>query len=104
MVIIKKISHIYTALYTAALDKYCVVLALPELDAAFTARRVLLADHRDEPLLPVAEGPLRLVLPDERGGDSQIGRASAPILSYGITSSYCHSLRNNCSGGTFINM
>jgi molybdopterin-dependent oxidoreductase-like protein protein len=56
------------ALYVVveALDRYRVVFALPELDAAFTDRIVLLADRRDEQHLPAAEGPLRLVIPDEQ--------------------------------------
>ena len=48
-----------------ASDKYRVLFALPELDAAFTDRVVLLADRRDEQPLPAAEGPLCLVIPDE---------------------------------------
>jgi hypothetical protein len=56
------------ALYVVveAADKYRVVFALPELDAAFTERIVLLADRRDEQPLPATEGPLRLVIPDEQ--------------------------------------
>jgi len=55
------------ALYVVveAADGYRVVFALPELDAAFTDRVVLLADRRDEQPLPAAEGPLRLVIPAE---------------------------------------
>jgi hypothetical protein len=49
-----------------ALDKYRVIFALPELDAAFTDRGVLLADRRDNQPLPTVEGPLRLVIPDEK--------------------------------------
>jgi DMSO/TMAO reductase YedYZ molybdopterin-dependent catalytic subunit len=49
-----------------ASDKYRVIFALPELDAAFTDRVVLLADRRDNQPLPAAEGPLRLVIPDEK--------------------------------------
>ena len=53
-------------LLVEAADGYRVVFALPELDPAFTERVVLLADHRDgQPLTP-AEGPLRLVVPDEK--------------------------------------
>jgi DMSO/TMAO reductase YedYZ molybdopterin-dependent catalytic subunit len=56
------------ALYVVveASDKYRVVFALPEFDAAFTERLVVLADRRDEQPLPAAEGPLRLVIPDEQ--------------------------------------
>jgi hypothetical protein len=49
-----------------AADGYRVVFALPELDAAFTDRVVLLADRRDEQPLSAAEGPLRLSIPEEK--------------------------------------
>src|SRR5215475_12734315 len=49
-----------------AADGYRVVFALPELDPAFTERVVLLADHRDGQPLTTTEGPLRLVVPDEK--------------------------------------
>ena len=49
-----------------AADAYRVVFALPELDPAFTERVVVLADHRDGQPLAAAEGPLRLVVPDEK--------------------------------------
>jgi DMSO/TMAO reductase YedYZ molybdopterin-dependent catalytic subunit len=49
-----------------AADDYRVVFALPELDPAFTERVVVLADQRDGQPLAAAEGPLRLVVPDEK--------------------------------------
>ena len=49
-----------------AADDYRVVFALPELDPAFTERVVVLADQRDGQPLTAAEGPLRLVVPDEK--------------------------------------
>ena len=49
-----------------AADGYRVVFALPELDAAFTDRVVLVADRRDEQPLSATEGPLRLIVPDEK--------------------------------------
>ena len=56
------------ALYVVveAADGYRVVFALPELDAAFTDRVVLVADRRDEQPLSATEGPLRLIIPDEK--------------------------------------
>jgi DMSO/TMAO reductase YedYZ molybdopterin-dependent catalytic subunit len=53
-------------LLVEAADGYRVVFALPELDPAFTERVVLLADHRDGQPLTTTEGPLRLVVPDEK--------------------------------------
>ncbi len=49
-----------------AADGYRAVFALAELDPAFTDRLVILADTRDGKPLPAAEGPLRLILPDEK--------------------------------------
>jgi DMSO/TMAO reductase YedYZ molybdopterin-dependent catalytic subunit len=59
-------SHMALYLLVEAADGYRVVFALPELDPAFTERVVLLADHRDGQPLSTAEGPLRLVVPDEK--------------------------------------
>jgi len=53
-------------LVVKAADGYQVVFALPELDPAFTDRLVLLADHRDQKPPAAAEGPLRIVVPDEK--------------------------------------
>jgi DMSO/TMAO reductase YedYZ molybdopterin-dependent catalytic subunit len=49
-----------------AADGYRAVFALPELDHAFTERVVLLADRRDGKTLSATEGPLRVVVPDEK--------------------------------------
>lgn len=49
-----------------ASDGYRAVFALPELDHAFTDRVILLADRRDGKVLSAAEGPLRVVVPDEK--------------------------------------
>jgi DMSO/TMAO reductase YedYZ molybdopterin-dependent catalytic subunit len=59
-------SNMALYLLVEAADGYRVVFALPELDPAFTERMVLLADHRDGQPLATAEGPLRLVVPDEK--------------------------------------
>ena len=49
-----------------AQDGYQVVFTLPELDALFTDKVVLLADRRDGKPLVREEGPLRIVVPDEK--------------------------------------
>ncbi|HET6976061.1 MAG TPA: molybdopterin-dependent oxidoreductase [Pyrinomonadaceae bacterium] len=49
-----------------AADGYRAVFALPELDHAFTDRIILLADRRDGKPLAEKEGPLRIVIPDEK--------------------------------------
>jgi hypothetical protein len=53
-------------LLVTAADGYRVVLALPEVDEAFTDRVVLLADRRDGRPLSTREGPLMVVIPAER--------------------------------------
>jgi DMSO/TMAO reductase YedYZ molybdopterin-dependent catalytic subunit len=55
-----------TYLVVEAADGYRVVFALPELDPASTDRVILLADRRDGKLLDGKEGPLRIVVPDEK--------------------------------------
>ena len=49
-----------------AADGYKVVFALPELDPAFTDRRVYLATKRDGKPLSEKEGPFRIIIPDEK--------------------------------------
>ena len=53
-------------LVVGAADGYHAVFALPELDHAFTDRIVILADRRDGKPLAEKEGPLRIVVPDEK--------------------------------------
>ncbi|MBC7911231.1 MAG: molybdopterin-dependent oxidoreductase [Pyrinomonadaceae bacterium] len=53
-------------LVVEAADNYRAVFALPELDHGFTDRVILLADKRDGKALAAAEGPLRIVVPDEK--------------------------------------
>jgi len=53
-------------LVVGASDGYHAVFALPELDHAFTDRVIILADRRDGQPLAEKEGPLRIVVPDEK--------------------------------------
>jgi DMSO/TMAO reductase YedYZ molybdopterin-dependent catalytic subunit len=53
-------------LVVGAADGYRAVFALPELDHAFSDRIILLADRRDGKPLAEKEGPLRIVVPDEK--------------------------------------
>jgi DMSO/TMAO reductase YedYZ molybdopterin-dependent catalytic subunit len=53
-------------LLVQAADGYQVVFALPELDPSFTDRLVLLADRRDGQPLSAPEGPLHIIIPDEK--------------------------------------
>jgi len=53
-------------LVVEASDGYSVVYALPELDPAYADKVVLIVDQRDGKPLDSKEGPLRLVVPDEK--------------------------------------
>lgn len=53
-------------LVVEAVDGYRAVYALPELDPAFTDKLILLVEKRDGKLLDSKEGPLRIVVPDEK--------------------------------------
>jgi hypothetical protein len=53
-------------LLVEAADGYRVVIALPELDPAFTDKQTLLAFLRDGKPLGEKEGPYRIVIPDEK--------------------------------------
>jgi hypothetical protein len=53
-------------LLVEAADGYRVVIALPELDTAFTDKQTLLAFLRNGKPLGEKEGPYRIVIPDEK--------------------------------------
>lgn len=53
-------------LLVEAADGYRVVIAVPEIDPAFTNKQILLAFLRDGKPLDEKEGPYRIVIPDEK--------------------------------------
>ena len=53
-------------LLVEAADGYRAVIALPELDPAFTDKQTVLAFLRDGKPLGEKEGPYRIVIPDEK--------------------------------------
>jgi len=55
-----------SCLLVEAADGYRVVIALPEIDSAFTDKQVVLAFSRDGKPLDEKEGPYRIVIPDEK--------------------------------------
>ena len=55
-----------SCLLVEAADGYRAVVALPELDPAFTEKQIVLALQRDGKPLAHKEGPYRLVIPDEK--------------------------------------
>jgi|SRR5215813_8026638 len=65
-----------------AADGYRALLALPETDHSFTDRIMLLADHRDGKLLDDKEGPLRLVIPDEKRQGRWVRQVTSLTVRY----------------------
>jgi hypothetical protein len=55
-----------SCLLVEAADSYRVVIALPELDPAFTDKQVVLVFLKDGKPLDEKEGPYRIVIPDEK--------------------------------------
>jgi hypothetical protein len=53
-------------LLVEAADGYRVVIALPEMDPAFTDKQIILAFSKDGRPLDDKEGPYRIVIPDEK--------------------------------------
>jgi hypothetical protein len=55
-----------SCLLVEAADGYRAVIALPELDPAFTDKQIVLAFLKDGRPLDDKEGPYRIVIPDEK--------------------------------------
>jgi hypothetical protein len=55
-----------SCLLVEAADGYRVVVALPELDLAFTDKQIVLAFLKDGKPLEEKEGPYRIVIPNEK--------------------------------------
>jgi hypothetical protein len=55
-----------SCLLVEAADGYRVVIALPELDPAFTDKQIVLAFLQDGKPLDARTGPYRIVIPDEQ--------------------------------------
>jgi hypothetical protein len=55
-----------SCLLIEAADGYRVVIALPEIDPAFSDKQVVLAFLKDGKPLDAKEGPYRIVIPDEK--------------------------------------
>jgi len=55
-----------SCLLVEAADGYRVVIALPEIDPAFTDKQFVLAFSRNGKPLDEKEGPYRIVIPDEK--------------------------------------
>ncbi len=55
-----------SCLLVEAADGYRVVIALPEIDSAFTDKQFVLAFLKDGKPLNDKEGPYRIVIPEEK--------------------------------------
>jgi hypothetical protein len=55
-----------TVVVVRAADNYQALFSLPELDPKFTARQILVADRRDGQPLSPSQGPLQIIVPDEK--------------------------------------
>jgi hypothetical protein len=55
-----------SCLVVEAADGYRAVIALPEIDPAFTDKQVILALLKDGKPLDAREGPYRIVMPEEK--------------------------------------
>ena len=55
-----------SCLLIEAADGYRAVIALPEIDPAFTDKQIVLAFLRNRKPLDEKEGPYRIVIPDEK--------------------------------------
>jgi hypothetical protein len=53
-------------LLVGAADGYKVAFALAEIDPAFAAREIILADKRDGKMLDAKQGPFRIVVPGDK--------------------------------------
>jgi hypothetical protein len=64
-------------LLVEAADGYRAVFALPEVDAAFSDRRVYLVTKREGKPLSAQEGPFRIVIPDEKRASRWVRQVTA---------------------------
>jgi len=59
-------ARLATYVVVDAADGYRSVFAIAELDSAFADKQILLVDRKDGAALSADEGPLRVVVPDEK--------------------------------------
>jgi DMSO/TMAO reductase YedYZ molybdopterin-dependent catalytic subunit len=65
-----------------AADKYEAVFALPELDPAFSDRLILLADSADGKPLADSNGPLQIIVPDEKRHARWVRQVTAIVIKH----------------------
>ena len=61
-----KPTNLVSYVIVEATDKYKVIFAAPEFDPSLTSKVVILADTKDGKPLGSAEGPFRVIVPDEK--------------------------------------
>lgn len=65
-----------------ASDGYQVIFTLAELDKTFTDREIILADRMDEKPLPIADGPFRIIVQDEKRPARCIKQVTAITIAF----------------------
>ena len=85
-------------LLVEAADGYRAVIALAELDPAFTSGEVFLADGRDHKALDAKEGPYRTVLP----GDKKMARWVRQVTELKIVAVHRNSYRRDAENAEFL--
>lgn len=62
-------------------DGYQAIFSLTEFDSSYTDRVILLAERRDNELLPANEGPLQIIVPDEKRHGRWVRQVKTLIVS-----------------------
>lgn len=65
-----------------ASDGYQAVIALPEIDTAFTDKVIILVDKEDDKALPPNDGPFKIIVP----GDKRPARCVRQVVAINILS------------------
>jgi hypothetical protein len=72
---------LHRVLIAEASDGYRVVFALAEIDPTLGARQVLLALRQDDASLPDDDGPLRLIVPQDKRGARSVRHLVRVVLT-----------------------
>ena len=62
----RKQANLGSIVVVESVDAPSAIFAMAELDSALTSKQILLADSKDGKPLAVPEGPLRIIVPDEK--------------------------------------
>ena len=59
-------NSVNTVVIIRASDNYQALFSLPEIDPKFSDSQILIADHREGQLLSSPQGPLQIIVPDDK--------------------------------------